>query len=90
MEPFYDPRKNAANIKSHGVSFEEVQKFEWDSAITTRDTRHDYGEQRFISYGMMRGRLYVLVWTPRGGYVRPISFRKANSRERTFYEKEIS
>jgi uncharacterized DUF497 family protein len=90
MEPWFDPRKNKANIAAHGIGFERVAEFEWDAAITTRDIRHDYGEDRFISYGTLAGRLYVLVWTPRGGNVRPISLRKANARERAFYEKETS
>lgn len=82
----FDPVKNALNIANHGVSFEAVKYFEWRIAFTTPDLRKDYGEERFISYGKMRERLHVLVWTPRNGKARPISFRKANKRERTFYE----
>lgn len=84
----FDNQKNASNRKKHGIGFEDVEAFDWHSAITTEDARDHYGETRFISYGMVRKRLHILVWTLRDGNVRPISFRKANSRERKFYEKK--
>lgn len=86
----FDAAKNAANIAKHGVSFEEISLFEWESAATERDTRRRYGELRLISYGMVKGRLHVLVWTPRNGKIRPISFRKANARERSHYEERAT
>lgn len=82
----YSPAKNTANILKHGVSFDDVAAFDWDTAITAVDDRMDYGEMRLISYGLVNGRVHVLVWTSRSGAVRPISFRKANARERKFYE----
>jgi len=62
---------------------------DWDTVITYIDARTDYGEKRFVTYGMRFGRLHCLIWTPRDGSIRPISFRKANSRERKTYEKEL-
>lgn len=86
----YDSRKNQENIRKHGISFEEVVQFDWATAVTKEDTRYDYGEQRFISYGLLEGRLHVLVWTVRKEAIRPISLRKANQRERTRYEETRS
>lgn len=84
----YDRAKNAQNLAKHGVAFESITHFEWSVVITKPDNRFDYGEQRFISYAPVKGRLHCLVWTIRDGLVRPISFRKANARERKEYEKE--
>ena len=57
----------------------------WTSNGTMRsiveDTRRDYGERRFLAYGPIESRLYVLVHTPREGRVHVISLRKANKRE---------
>ena len=89
MNDAYDTKKNQENILKHAVSFEDVALFEWDTAITTKDARKEYGESRFVSYGLIGERLHVLVWTRRDGTIRPISFRKANKRERRFYEQKI-
>lgn len=67
-----------------------IEYFEWEGAITKEDNRYDYGERRFISYGYITKRLHVLVWTIREDTIRPISFRKANLRERRQYEKDKS
>lgn len=84
----YDSEKNAENIRRHGVAFEEVDELDWEFAVTRRDARKDYGEVRFVTYAWLYGRLHCLVWTWRFGDIRPISFRKANSKERKRYEKE--
>lgn len=81
MNDKYNQSKNNANINKHGLSFETIDEFNWETAITKEDNRSDYGERRFISYGYIKDRLHVLVWTIRSGLPRPISFRKANQRE---------
>jgi len=53
-------------------------------AVTFLDAREDYGEDRYQTYGYLRGRLVVVVWTPRGDDERRIiSMRKTNDREQT-------
>lgn len=86
MNEVYSDIKNNENILKHGISFSEISEFQWGGAVTVEDIREDYGERRFLSYGMIQKRLYVLVWTPRHNVVRPISLRKANKRERRYYE----
>jgi hypothetical protein len=86
MNSIYSTSKNEENITKHGISFDRVSEFELERAVTKIDNRFDYGEVRFISYGMMNNRLHVLVWTERNGEVRPISFRKANRKESKQYE----
>ena len=41
--------------------------------VERRDDRRDYGEDRFISIGMVGDDCYVVVWTPRGGTIRLIT-----------------
>ena len=55
------------------------------ATLTVEDDRQDYGEDRFITIGILDATMVVLVWTPRDGAHRIISMRKANERERTFY-----
>lgn len=56
------------------------------ATLTVEDDRRDYGEERFITIGFLDETMVVLVWTPRDGTHRIISMRKANERERAFYE----
>lgn len=84
----WDPGKAAANLAKHGVAFEEIETFDWDTALSFEDMKMDYGETRQISFGLIRGNLHVVVHTDRGGMCRVIGLRKANSRERAFYETE--
>ena len=86
----FDPRKNERNIAERGLSFELVEEFEWDRALVVEDVRRDYGERRFQALGMITGRLYALVFTPRAGRVHVISLRKANRRENRLYEAQDS
>jgi len=84
----FDSAKNERNVAIRGISFERVVAFEWDSALIVEDTREDYGERRFQALGLIDGRLYVLVFTPRAGKTHVISLRKANGREVRRYEAQ--
>jgi len=86
----FDPDKSRRNKQdpSRRFDFDVSETFDWKTALTYLDTRRDYGEDRYVSYGFIRGRLHVMVWTPRKPNIRVISLRKANLRERKFYEKE--
>ncbi len=81
MAPIWDEEKRRANFEKHGVDFESIDAFEWDTASIVVDERRDYGELRFIAIGFIRGRLHVLVYTRRKNEVRVIGLRKANRRE---------
>lgn len=52
------------------------------------DDRRYYGEQRFVAYGFIGPRLHVAVFVERAGVHRLISLRKANQKERDYYESQ--
>jgi uncharacterized DUF497 family protein len=81
MQYDFDPCKKAANLIKHGVSFEEMERFEWHTAIRWEDTRCDYGETRMNALGYIGNRIYLVSYTVREGRIRLINVRKANSRE---------
>jgi uncharacterized DUF497 family protein len=54
--------------------------------ILRTDTRHNYGENRYQLFGMIEGRIFVVVDTPRPHAIRLISARKANKCEVACYE----
>ena len=84
----WDDEKNRANIAKHGIDFSLAENFEWDSALETINNRKDYGEERWITLGRIKNRLYVMIYVYRQNYIRIISLRKANKREREFYAKK--
>jgi uncharacterized DUF497 family protein len=84
----FDAAKNAQNIATRGISFEQVIAFEWDTALIVADIRKDYGERRFQAFGLIAKRLHVLVFTPRSGKTHVISLRRANRREVKRYEAQ--
>lgn len=84
----FDAEKNAKNINERGISFELASDFELNTAKIWQDTRKDYGEQRFIALGYIKGRLFSMVFTVRGTILRIISLRKANKREIKNYEQQ--
>jgi len=81
----WDERKRAGNYAKHGVDFAIAERFEFDTALVLIDDRKDYGEPRYRAFGVLDGRLHVLVFTARGGRIRVISLRRANHRERRNY-----
>jgi uncharacterized protein len=82
----WDDDKSERCLRERDFSFAEVQPAFLDPGFQTEaDTRRDYGEPRFRLYGRVDGRLFVIVYTMRGGLVRIISARKANPRERLRY-----
>ena len=87
MQIEFDPDKDSANRAKHGIALEVAANLRLDEAVVIEDRRAAYGEERFIAYVPLRGRLHVLWYTWRGGVVRVIGLRKANDRERNRYDK---
>ena len=81
----YDPAKNEKNIRERGLSFERAGEFDFATALTIPDLRHDYGEVRYRALGWLGRELHALVYTIRGDAIRVISLRRANERERRRY-----
>jgi uncharacterized protein len=77
----YDAAKSQQNAKRRGLSFADAKEILAGPHVRRRDTKRDYGEERVITYGLIRGRMHVCVYTLRGDAYRIISLRKANRRE---------
>ena len=81
----FDPRKNALNIRDHGMSLDDARQFEWGSAVVWMDLREDYGEERMVALGYIGNRLCYMVFVERRGICRVVSLRRANRREVRHY-----
>jgi len=85
----WDPSKAAANLKKHGVSFEEAQSVFYDEfAVQFFDEAHSSDEDRFLMLGLSAmARLLIVCHCERedGDVLRIISARRATARERQLY-----
>lgn len=75
----FDAAKDEANIAKRGVSLARAVDFR--DEMTVVDDRHDYGEPRYRSFGLLDGVPHCLVFTIRDGEIRPISLRRAHEKE---------
>ena len=90
MQFEWDSKKAAANLKKHGISFQEAATAFGDPlSLIFPDPDHSIEENRFVSMGLAStGRLLVVAHTDRNDTVRIISAREATRRERIVYEEE--
>lgn len=89
MDFEWDPAKAAANLRKHKVSFIEAASVFGDPlAYTFSDPDHSRSEERWITFGMSKVRLLLVVaHVERGSRVRIISAREATKHERKIYEQ---
>ena len=88
MPSTFDPSKDAANRRKHGISLAEDDGVLNDPLALTIEDPSSQDEQRFISIGMnVFGKLRVVVYALRGEDARIISVRKAEPKEVQAYEK---
>ena len=85
----WDPLKAAANLRKHGVSFEDASTvFRNPLAQVLPDPTHSEQEQRSLAIGhSAMGRLLLVVFTEADNRIRIISARDASVRERREYEE---
>ena len=88
----WDSAKATANLRKHGISFEEAQSVFYDEfAVQFFDEEHSVGEERFLLLGMStQAHLLLICHCERdaGNIIRIISARKATNRESAFYGSE--
>ena len=85
----WDETKNRSNFAKRGLDFKDAEQVFGGSCVTFEDNRFDYGEERFITLGLLAGRLVTIAHAPRGEATRIISMRKANRREQKIYQKRL-
>jgi uncharacterized DUF497 family protein len=81
----FDPAKREWTLRERGLDFARAGVIFDRYTLTLDDRREDYGEERFVSYGVLDGVVVACVWTQRGEARRLISLRKAKKNERENY-----
>ena len=87
----WDPSKATANVKKHGVSFEEAATvFFDDRAVEFYDDSHSDWEDRMLLLGLSSRLRLLLVchcYRKSDSVVRIISARKATQKESVLYHR---
>ncbi len=89
MKIEFDPAKRDKTLSDRGLDFADAAEVFSGYCFNALDDRFDYGEERFISVGVLALRIVVIVWTPRKNVRRIISMRYANERESRNYQQQL-
>jgi len=89
MEFTWSKVKRATNLRVHGLDFVDAPLVFDGVTFTFEDDRFAYGEQRFVTLGLLAGIPVSIVHTENEHEIRIISFRKATAREAQIYFDQI-
>ena len=90
MQLAWDDAKRIENVRKHGVDFVGIEAVFEGLIVTIEDDRFEYDEVRFVTFGLLSGRVVAVVHTERGDVTRVISVRKATSYEELSYFDQIA
>jgi uncharacterized protein len=85
----FDLLKRDATFDERGLDFADAALVFGGPKLTIEDDRFDYGETRYQTYGLLGGRLVMVVWTPRGEDRHVMSMRKCNDDEQRKFKNRL-
>jgi uncharacterized DUF497 family protein len=87
----WDEAKRRSNLRRHKIDLAAVEKegVFASKTVTKLDDRFEYGERRFITLGLLRGKVIAIAHTETDQVVRLISARKASKYEEKTYFEEV-
>jgi uncharacterized DUF497 family protein len=89
MRITFDPAKRAITLEKRGLDFADAIEVFAGRHTVLPDERFAYGEPRMISAGELRGRMVVIVWTPRGEARHVISMRYCHAKEEKRWRDDL-
>ena len=81
---WHEPNRQA-NLKKHGIDFVDATHVFAGPTFTFEDDREDYGEQRWITLGLLGEKVIVTVHTETEDQIRVISMREADNHEQSLF-----
>lgn len=90
MEFEWDEEKRLQVLDTRNLDILEAALIFEGEVITRKDEREDYGEERFISLGLVDGEAYIVVHTERNGVTRLITAWKGGRNDFRKYQEGVS
>jgi uncharacterized DUF497 family protein len=85
MQFVWDELKRQANLNKHGVDFTDAERVFAGPTFTFEDDREDYGEQRWVTLGLLGVKVVVIVHAETAEEIRVISMREADKDEQLLF-----
>ena len=85
----WSERKRAINLKEHGLDFIDASRVFEGLTFTFEGEHFAYGEQRFVTLGLLAGVPVSIAHTESDDEIRIIFFRKATGREASRFFSEV-
>jgi uncharacterized DUF497 family protein len=89
MKFAWDEVKRRINLKKHGLDFTDAGKVFAGITRTFEDSRFEYGEQRFITLGLLDDTVVLIAHSETARELRVISMRKATRNEQILYFQNL-
>jgi uncharacterized DUF497 family protein len=92
MKCIWDLKKNDSNILKHGIDFNDAIEMFNFPMLTCIDNRKNYGEERWVGIGFLKGIIAVIIFTEDDdrNVIRIISVRKATKDESKSFKQKIA
>ena len=81
---WHEPKRQIT-LKRRGLDFAHAEQVFIGPTFTFEDDRKDYGEQRWVSLGLLREKVVVIVHTESEDEIRIISMREADKDEQILF-----
>ncbi len=81
----WDEQRRELNIAKHAIDFADCEKVFAGLTATIRDDRFVYGEERFVTFGLLDGRVVAVAHSETTEIIRVISMRKATRHEQALF-----
>lgn len=83
MKIVWDERKRKSNLTKHGFDFEQIDSFDWTTALYGAAHDSKFGQRRLKATGALSGTIVIVIFAFLGSEALSlISLRAANSREK--------
>jgi uncharacterized protein len=77
--------KRVEILSKRSLDFAEAEQVFMGPTFTFEDDRYDYDEQRWVTLGLLRDKVVVIVHTESEDEIRIISMREAEKNERRLF-----
>ena len=81
---WHEPKRQIT-LKKRGLDFAHAEQVFMGPTFTFKDERKDYGEQRWVTLGLLREKVVVIVHTESEDEIRVISMREATKNEQILF-----